>query len=154
MNKKWLLRSLIGMPVGLATSTLITIFISLAIGGGVYYPVVPELITDTGSEINAVLLQAVCSLLYGAAWGGAPVIWEKENWSILRQTLTHLLVTSIATFPIAYFMYWMEHSISGILLYFGIFFAVYLIIWLSQYSTLKKRVQQMDEKVKEKNSGM
>jgi hypothetical protein len=154
MNKKWLLRSLIGMPVGLATSTLITIFISLAIGGGVYYPVVPELITDTGSEINAVLLQAVCSLLYGAAWGGASVIWEKENWSILRQTLTHLLVTSIATFPIAYFMYWMEHSISGILLYFGIFFAVYLIIWLSQYSTLKKRVQQMDEKVKEKNSGM
>lgn len=149
MKKKMLLRALIGMPVGLAISTLVTILISLTIGDGVYYPVVPQLIADTGNEMNAVLLQAVCSLLYGAAWGAATVIWEMENWSILRQTVTHLLIVSIATFPIAYFMYWMEHSISGILLYFGIFFAVYVIIWLSQYSALKKRVQQINERVKE-----
>jgi len=153
MKKKVLQRCLLGAPIGLAVSVIITIIISLAVGGGVYYAVVPELIADCGNEINAVLLQAVCSLLYGAAWGGASVIWEKENWSILRQTVTHLIVCSIATFPIAYFMYWMEHSVSGVLLYFGIFFAIYLIIWLSQYSAMKKRVQQMNEKLKENNSG-
>jgi hypothetical protein len=152
MKKKLLTHALIGMPIGLAISTLVTIFISLIIGDGVYHPVVPQLITDTGSEMNAVLLQALCSLLYGAAWGGASVIWEMESWSVLRQTVTHLIVVSVATFPIAFFMYWMDHTLMGILLYFGIFFAIYVIIWLSQYSALKKRVKQMNEKVKEYHS--
>ena len=153
MKKKVLLRCLLGAPVGLAIGAIVTIIISLTVGDGVYYPVVPKLITDCGNEMNAVLLQAVCSLIYGAAWGGASVIWEKENWSILRQTVTHLIVCSISTFPIAYFMYWMKHSVSGILLYFSIFFAIYLIIWLSQYTTMKKRIKQMNEKVEKNNLG-
>lgn len=152
MRKKILLRCLIGAPIGLAISTLITIIISLTVGDGNYYPVVPELVSDCGDEMNAVLLQALLSLLYGAAWAGASVIWEMENWSILLQTVTHLVICSLATFPIAYFMRWMKHTASGILLYFGIFFAIYLIIWLSQYSSMKKRVEEINRKIHENNS--
>ncbi|HUM84531.1 MAG TPA: DUF3021 domain-containing protein [Lachnospiraceae bacterium] len=152
MRKKILLRCLIGAPIGLAISTLITIIISLTVGDGNYYPVVPELVSDCGNEMNAVLLQALLSLLYGAAWAGASVIWEMENWSILLQTVTHLVICSLATFPIAYFMRWMKHTASGILLYFGIFFAIYLIIWLSQYSSMKKRVEEINRKIHENNS--
>jgi ABC-type antimicrobial peptide transport system permease subunit len=149
MKKKILLLCLIGAPIGLAISTLITIAISLAVGDGNFYPVVPELVNDCGNEINAVLLQTACSLLYGAAWAGASAVWKQDGWSLLRQTATHLLVCSLATFPIAYFMRWMDHSVSGALTYFGIFFGVYLIIWLSQYSAMKKRVEEMDRKVRE-----
>ncbi len=148
MKKKLLQRCLLGAPLGLALSTLITIAISLVVGDGRFYAVVPELVTDCGSEINAVLLQAVCSLLYGAAWGGASVIWEIEGWSILRSTLTHLVICSLATFPTAYFMRWMQHSAVGILSYFGIFFAAYLAIWLSQYAAMKKRVEQLNSGIK------
>lgn len=151
MKKKLFIRCLIGAPIGLAVSTIITIIISLTVSDGKFYAVVPELITDCGSEINAVLLQAICSLLYGAAWAGASVIWENENWSILRQTVTHLIICSLATFPIAYFMRWMNHSVSGVLIYFGIFLGIYLIIWLSQYTSMKKRVEQMNRRVREKN---
>ena len=104
MKKKVIIRCLIGAPIGLALSTIITIAISLTLGDGHYYAVVPELIADCGTEINAVLLQAICSLLYGAAWAGASLIWEIDDWSILRQTVTHLIVCSLCTFPIAYFM--------------------------------------------------
>lgn len=38
----------------------------------------------------------------------------------------------------------MEHSVWGVVLYFGIFFSIYLIIWLSQYSAMKKRVQKLN----------
>ena len=151
MKKKLFICCLTGAPIGLAISTIITIIISLIIGDGKFYAVVPELITDCGSEINAVLLQTVCSFLYGAAWTGASVIWEKENWSILRQTVTHLIICSLATFPIAYFMRLMHHSVSGVLIYFGIFLGIYLIVWLSQYSSMKKRVEQMNRRVNEKN---
>jgi len=147
MKNELLRRCLIGAPIGLAISTVITIVISLAVGDGAYYAVVPELIADCGSEINAVVLQAVLSLLYGAAWAGASVIWEKERWSILKQTVVHLIVCSAATFPVAYFARWMPHNGGGILLYFGMFFLIYLIVWLSQYSAMKKRVKEINERL-------
>ena len=151
MKKKLLSRCLMGAPIGLAISTAVTILISFILGDGDYYPVVPALIEVCGTEMNAVLLQAICSLLYGAVFAGATVIWEKDDWSILRQTLTYLIVCSLATLPVAYFMHWMEHSLWGVIGYFAIFFGIYLLIWLSQYSAMKKRVQQLNAKVLENN---
>lgn len=151
MKKTAILRCLIGAPIGLALSTILAIVLSLAVGDGQFYAVVPELASACGTEIQAVLLQAICSLLYGAAWGGASVIWEADRWSILRQTATHLAVCSLSTFPIAYFMHWMHHSIGGILAYFGIFLAIYSIIWISQYFIVKRRIRQIDRIVRKKN---
>lgn len=151
MKKKIAVRCLIGAPIGSAISTMITIIVSLGIGDGHFYPVHPELIRSCGTEISAVLLQTICSLLYGAAWGGASVIWEMDDWSLLRQTAVHLGICSLATFPVAYFMYWMDHSLGGILLFFALFFAIYLAIWISRYMTIKKYVQQLNSKVMQKD---
>ena len=106
MKKRILCRALTGAPIGLAISTAITIFSSFIYGDGNYYPVVPALVEQCGNEINAVVAQMIASLLYGAVWAGASVIWEMDDWSLLRQTVTHLLAGSIATFPVAYLMYW------------------------------------------------
>ena len=150
MLKKVLLRCLFGAPIGLAIGTIITIIISLTFGDGMYYAVVPELITDCGSEINAVVFQSVLSLIYGAAWAGASLVWENERWSILKQTVTHLIICSAATFPIAYFARWMPHNVNGVLLYFGIFAVVYAGVWLSQYSAMKKKVEQINKRLHQK----
>lgn len=149
MKKEILKRSLFGAPIGLASSTIITIIISLILGDGTFHAAVPSLIQDMGSEINAVILQAVLSMLYGAAWAGASVIWSIDKWSILKMTLVHLAVTSLATLPVAYFAQWMPHSASGILIYFGIFFAIYLGVWLSQYGAMKKRVKELNAKIRQ-----
>lgn len=147
MKKKGIVRCVIGAPIGLALSTIITIIISLTVGDGVFYPVVPELVADCGTEINAVVLQAAASLLYGAAWAGASLVWEMERWSLLRQTVTHAVIVSLATFPIAYAMRWMPHSAIGVCSYFGFFFVIYLVIWAFQYQSVKKRVQEMNQKM-------
>ncbi|MDO5603450.1 MAG: DUF3021 domain-containing protein [Oscillospiraceae bacterium] len=149
MKKKLFFRCLLGAPVGLAISTIITVFISIAVGDGQFYPVVPQLADVCGTQLNAVLVQTICALLYGAAWGGASVIWEQEHWSLLRQTGFHFLVCSVFTLPVAYFMYWMEHSALGIFAYFGIFFSVYLLVWLIQYFIIKKRVQEINQKIQQ-----
>jgi hypothetical protein len=147
MKKKLWARCLLGAPIGLAISTAITIVISLTVGDGRFYPCVPELVQEMGSEIGAVSLQALCSLLYGAAWGGASVIWDMERWSLLRQTLTHLVVCSAATFPIAYLMRWMPHSAWGAMAYFGIFAVIYAVIWLWQYAGMKRRIGEINARV-------
>ena len=154
MKKRLALRCLVGAPLGLAISTMITILISLTVGDGNFYPVVPELIKDCGSEMNAVLLQTVCSLLYGAAWAGASLVCEMEGWSLLKQSVSHLVICSLSTFPIAYFMRWMDHSISGMFLYFGVFLGIYALIWFWQYGAMKKKVERMNEVMKEKNRNL
>lgn len=143
------LSCLLGAAIGPTIALLITIVISLIIHDGNYYAVPPDLIRDCGNEVNAVILQTILSLLYGAAWGGASWIWRIERWSILRQTLTHLVICSAATFPVAYFAYWMPHNAGGILTYFGIFLVIYLFIWLSLYSNMKKRVRQINDKLRD-----
>ena len=152
MNKqlwnKALRRALIGMPIGLLISTVITIIHSLNMGDGHYYAVVPALIDDCGSEINAVLIQFFCSLLYGAVYAGVTVIWEKD-WSLTKMTAVHFLICSAATFPIAYLIRWMEHTPAGVLKYFGIFLAVYVAIWIGQYLRMKRNVDAINKKVKD-----
>ncbi len=139
-------RALSGAPIGLAISTAITILVSLQSGTGEYRAVVPELVADCGSEINAVLLQTLCSMLYGAAFAGASVIWDSD-WSLAGMTAVHFLICSSATFPIAYLMRWMEHSVGGVVKYFAVFILIYLSIWISQYIRMKKSVAALNRKV-------
>jgi hypothetical protein len=76
MKKKILLRCLAGAPIGLAVSTIVTIVISLIVNDGRYHAIVPELASDFGTEMNAVLIQVIFSMLYGAVFGGASAIWD------------------------------------------------------------------------------
>ena len=148
MKKEILKRSLYGAPIGIAIGVIVTIIISLTVGDGKFYAVVPQLVNDMGSEINAVILQTVLSMVYGAAWAGASVVWDAEGWSLLKMTLVHLAIASVATFPIAYFARWMPHTFGGVMMYIGIFLVIYISIWVSQYSAMKKRVKEMNEKIK------
>ena len=145
--KKAFQRALIGMPIGVTISTVITIIISLCKGDGHYYAVVPALTADLGSESCAVLIQFLCSLLYGAVFAGASVIWEAD-WSLTRMTITHLLVISLITLPIAWFMQWMKHTLGGFLIYFGIFLAIYLVIWIIEYTRRRKGVDDLNRKMR------
>ena len=149
MRKEILKRCLFGAPIGIAIGVIVTIIISLALGDGKFYAVVPDLVNDMGSEINAVILQTVLSMVYGAAWAGASVVWDAEGWSLLKMTLVHLAIASVATFPIAYFARWMPHTFGGLMMYIGIFLLVYAGIWISQYSAMKKRVKELNEKIKQ-----
>ena len=144
MKKKILLRCLIGAPIGLTISTVITVIISLCTGHGDFYPAPHELIELCGSEIAAVSVQTVCSFLYGAAFGGASVIWGLENWSLLRQTLVHLVIVCVSSFPMAFFMYWIPHYFWGALGYIGAFIAIYAIIWLSMYLSIKAKIKKIN----------
>lgn len=150
MKRTIILRSLLGAPVGLTISYLIPVFLSLAIGDGNYYPIVPALAEICGNEINAVLLQTVCSLLVGAVFGGASAIWQMEEWSLMRMTVTHLIICSAAMFPIAYLMQWMPRNLGGFLRYFGIFFGIYFFIWGSQYITIKRKLAMINQKMRER----
>ena len=145
MKKQILLRGMLGFPLGLAMGYLITIFISLTVSDGRYYPCVPELAAVMGNEINAVLLQAVLCGILGAGFGACSVIWQIESWGILKQTGIYFSIISVIMLPTAYVSYWMEHSLKGILSYFGIFVLIFATVWIVQYAAARHDVRKMNE---------
>lgn len=144
MKKKIILRTLLGFPLGVAIGYLLTIFFSLCFANGYYSPCEPELVKMLGNEINAVILQtALCGLL-GIGFSVGSVIWEVERWSIVKQTGVYFLIVSLIMMPLAYLMYWMEHSVKGFFSYFGIFIFVFIIIWIISFIIGKYNIKRMN----------
>lgn len=147
MKKKIIKRSLLGLPLGITMGYLITILISLVWANGYYSPCVPELVSIMGNEINAVILQTVLCGILGTGFAASSVIWEMDNWSIVKQTGIYFSIISVIMLPIAYFSYWMEHSAVGFLSYFGIFVLIFAIIWITLFVIGKHNVRKMNEKL-------
>lgn len=102
----------------------------------------PELAAMMGNEINAVLLQALLCGILGLEFGACSVIWEIENWGIVKQTGIYFFIISVVMLPIAYVSYWMDHSLKGILSYFGIFVFIFAAVWIVQYMTARYNVKK------------
>lgn len=147
MKKQALLRGLLGFPLGITLNCFLAIIISLFKGDGHYYPCVPSLVENIGSEVWAVTLQVILSGLLGASFAAASVIWEIENWNIAKQTITYFFITAAAMLPIAYFTEWMEHTLIGFLQYFGIFVGIIIIMWFFQYCFWKRKIQILNIKI-------
>lgn len=147
MKRKMIKRSILGFPLGIAMGYFITILISLVWANGYYSPCVPELISIMGNEINAVILQTVLCGILGTGFAAGSVIWEMDNWSIVKQTGVYFSIISVIMLPIAYFAHWMEHSVAGFLMYFGIFTFIFVVIWIIQFGIVRYNVKKMNEKL-------
>lgn len=145
MKKKIFLRSISGFPLGLSMGYVISIILSLIWAKGYYSPCAPELTAMVGSEIHAVILQALLYGILGAGFGASSVIWEMEAWGLVKQTGIYFLIVSVIMMPVAYISYWMEHSVKGVLRYFGIFAFIFIIVWMIQYARARRHVKKMNE---------
>jgi len=152
MKKEFFKRAAIGSLLGVFISTVISIIVSMCVNDRTYYPVVPQLTKLCGSQTGAVAVQTAGNMLYGGIMAGISVIWDMDRWSLLRQTVTHFAACTLATLPAAYLLHWIEHSVSGVLVYFAFFAAVYLCIWLGTYFGMKRKVAQMNRRVSELDS--
>jgi len=145
MKKKVFLRGILGVPIGITIGYFITILISLGWADGNYVPCVPELTGAVGSEIKAVILQALLCGLLGAGFAASSVIWEIDKWSLTKQSGIYFLIISVIMLPVAYFSYWMDHSIAGFFSYFGVFVLIFAVIWVFQFTLGKRSVRKMNE---------
>ena len=142
--KKIVSRVLYSFPIGISCSVGISLLLSLIFGEGKYYPFAASLVFFTGSEVKAMLLQTMLSGILGSVFGGMSFIWEIERWSILKQTAVYFLSVSIPMMGISYLLYWMEHSLSGFLLYFLIFVMVFIVVWLFNLAVYWFKVRRMN----------
>lgn len=148
MAKKATIRAILGGFGGIAISHIILIIISLAEGNNNFYVAHPLLIEKMNGELNAVIFQTILSYLYGAGFAASSCYWEMEKWSITRQTITYLTTILLVSLPISYFNYWFPHTVSGWVMYVGIFLGIFIIIWLYQYFHWKSEINDLNSKIK------
>jgi hypothetical protein len=139
-----------GVLPGIAASYLIVVIISLCIGDGRFYPVVPETIQDFGSEINAVIVQTSMSAFWGFCIGIGRLILKQDSWSPFRQIVLHFLVVCVAVLPAAWVCRWMNHSLKGVLLYIGIMVSIYVFIWFVEYVSTCSNVKKMKDTLRKR----
>ncbi len=147
MKKQIILRSLIGAVFGIAICTFISIINSVIVNDGNIYMIVPALSLHFNTDLSAYIFQTIMVMIYGTIWGGSSIIWDKHNWSLLKQSLIHLVICSVSTFPVAYILHWMEHSVIGVLIYYAIFFLIYFFVWLSTYCSIRAKVKKINAKM-------
>ena len=111
-----------------------------------------QLIGAMGSALNAVILQTVLCGIMGAGFAAASVIWELDSWSLAKQSGVYFLTASLLMLPIAYAANWMEHSPAGFLSYAGIFAAIFVAVWLTQYFSWKQKIKKMNAMVRNKEN--
>ena len=150
MKKQVFLRGLLGFPLGITIGYMITIVFSLGWGHGNYLPCAPALIATMGTESAAVVLQAMLCGILGVSFGSCSVIWEMDSWSIAKQSCIYFSISAFVMMPIAYFLNWMPHTLAGVLLYFGIFVIIFLVIWIAQYLIWNKKIKQINAQIGEK----
>lgn len=135
-------RGLLGVPIGITITYAIPFIISVCVGDGKFYPVVPAFVQQCTDELQAVGIQLCMGALMGFVFGSAGIVWKQERWSLALQTFVHFLLLCAGYIPAAWVCWWMNHTIKSVLIYIGIFSAVYVIIWIItitlQFSELKK----------------
>ncbi|NLN97096.1 MAG: DUF3021 domain-containing protein [Eubacteriaceae bacterium] len=152
MKRQLFFRGLLGFPLGIAIGHVVSIVVSAMVshsmGHASYFVCAPALIDLTGNELNAVILQTLLSGVLGSVFAASSMIWELEDWSIAKQTGMHFTITASVMMPIAYLLKWMDNSFYGFVVYFAIFALIFFVIWLVQYWVVKKKIDQINAKLK------
>lgn len=145
MIGKLIKRGLIGFMVGVCVSLAIPLIISYYINDGYFHPVVPSLIDKCGNELNATVLQYLCSGIMGFGTGAGFVIYENEKISLFIRTVISFSLVSVFMLPVAYICHWMEHSMLGFVTYFSVFALMYFIIWIIEYIVWRHIITKMNK---------
>lgn len=149
MKKKVVVRSIMGAPIGVMISVIAAVFISYAIGDGNFHFVSSELIEDCGNEVNAAFCQLLTVMIYGGAFGGLSVIWERDDWSIFKQAISYYVLSVLITLAAIFLLHWVNSDFWSLLIYFIIFTVIYLFVFVCKYLFMKATVKKFNFKVNE-----
>ena len=98
---------------------------------------------DMAYLIRHLILSGVVGLVPNAA----VVMYEIEEWSIARATITHFVVTFGTLYAVAFVQGWFVPWSIGFWIMTVVCLVMYIIIWLIQYLIYKRQIRKMNEEL-------
>ena len=143
MLKTILKRAGLGFLIGLPVGTVIAWCSSGKL-------VSPQLAERLGSEFAAVLLQMLCSGLYGAVTMAGMTLYDLERCPLALATGLHCLLVIVPYIPLALLLDWAS-SIPDILIVWCFQIIAFFIIWLIMWLRYKAEVKKLNELNQKRN---
>ncbi|GMA46593.1 DUF3021 domain-containing protein [Tetragenococcus muriaticus] len=145
MLKKVTFRLLAGVIVGIFIGLTLSIGYSFYYGGEIYQPATPEFINYFSNELYAFLAAIALWSAMGCIFSLGNLIFSDTDWSILKMTLTHFIVTYLVFLPLAVLAGWITLDLGVLLEFTLIFFMIYLVIWFTSMLKAKKEIQTLND---------
>ena len=145
LKKEVAKRAILGFIYGVFIGQTILILESLMKFDGNFYFVDASLVALAGTKLGAVIIQYFLTGIIGTTFAATTVIFEMDSWSLLRQTITHFIITSIVMYIAGFLCGWFPHTVASTLIWFGVFIVVYVIFWICFSMYYKNKVKKMNE---------
>lgn len=99
-------------------------------------------------ETRTLLINLVVANIIGIIFSIASFVFEREEWSLLKQTIIHFIILLGTFLPVAIWLGWVPNHVSSILICVGIFIFVYFIIWFAMTMYWKKKIEGLNNQIK------
>ena len=134
-KKQFILLTVIGAVMGIA------IWLIMLLANN------PKALSDCSHSPGIIILNVILSAVFGALCMGGAVVYDIEEWSILRATFTHFVIVfasfnvvglSLKWFSFGSIEYWIIHAVMIV---------AYILIWLIQYLIFKRKVNELNREL-------
>lgn len=107
----------------------------------------PKALSGGSLNSNFILLNVILSAVFGALCMGGAVVYDIEEWSILRATFTHFAIVfasfnivglSLQWFSFGSIEYWIIHAVMIV---------AYILVWLIQYLIYKRKIKELNREL-------
>lgn len=99
-------------------------------------------------EAKTLLTYLVTANIVGLIFSFASFVFEREDWSILKQTIIHFIILLGTFLPIALWIGWVPNHLVPILICTGSFIIIYFIIWFVMTIYWKKKIAGLNNQLK------
>lgn len=134
-----------GLVISLLTSALF--------GQGDYYPLNP--FSESGkfylahfNEVGTFVISILIWIGVGLLFSWSDTFFHKD-WSLLRMTLTHFIVTSLGFTSLALLAGWFPLKWQAILLFETIYVFIYILIYFINYQKMKKEIGLINQNLQQ-----
>lgn len=103
---------------------------------------------DVQVPIFIVWKNTLGGMAMGIYFGIASLIFDNEEWSPLKKTIIHFLLSIFIWVPLAIWMGWVPLELVAILIGIGVFIMTYLLFWYGSYLYFKRIENEMNNCVK------
>ena|SRR5699024_8698033 len=127
------------------------IFSGIAWGGLVtFFAMTVLMMNDITPDISVLWFYMLMSFMFGIYFGLASFIFVFGNWSPLKKTMIHFLLSIVVYFSIALPIGWIPPKALSILLTLFIFIIIYALFWFGFNLYYKKLEASLNESLRKK----
>ena len=99
-------------------------------------------------ETRTLLINLVVANAMGIIFSVASFVFEKEEWSLLKQTIIHFIILLGTFLPAAVWIGWVPNYAGSIFICVGSFVIIYFIIWFAMTMYWKKKIEGLNNQIK------